>query len=137
MKTNIKNVTNGRLNGKIVWICDLRFRDYSDKPIRRIKPTKVMVNCNSNTKKRIYYSESHFVALNKDLQVIKSKVWGVFDNTGHRTYKGEPLEVFDTESECRKRYEELVNVAVEGLNRHLESMKNKINSFISEIKEVD
>jgi hypothetical protein len=99
MEIDISNIRNGSMNGEIVFICDYRRPDLDKKAIRNVPPTKVMIRSNSETKKRIYYSESHFVTLKKDGSP-SSKVIPLFDNTGFRSYTGEPLKVFDNEAEC-------------------------------------
>ena len=62
-----------------------------------------MVRSNQETKKRIYYSESHFVTLKKNGEP-SSKVIPLYDNTGFRSYKGVPVKVFDNIAECKAQW---------------------------------
>lgn len=99
MKLEHKEVANGNYIGQELWVCDYRYNDFNNKPIRHIRPTKV--NCVSieETNKRVYYSECFFREGEKKSSVIK-----LYDNTGYRTYPGISLQVFTTEEECRKEY---------------------------------
>lgn len=99
MQIDITNIKDGSMNGKTVFICDYRRPDLSKKAARSIPPTEVVIRSNSETKKRIYYSDSHFCALKKD-GTASSKVIPLYDNTGFRSYPGVPLKVFDNEAEC-------------------------------------
>lgn len=96
MKISIKDLTssNNPNVGKEFWICDYRFRDITDKAIRNVHPTKAIL-VNKQEGERVYYSETYFVDAAK-----KSKKIKLFDNTGFRSYAGEPLHVFDNEQEC-------------------------------------
>lgn len=121
----IEKVKNGELNGEIVWICDFRYSDISNfKPVRHVKPTKVLIRSNSETKKRIYYSKSHFVELNKDGKPLNSKIHNLYDNTGYRSFTGTPLNIFFTEKECVKCY-----------NEQCEKVKNDLIKFREKIDE--
>ena len=125
---DINKIKDGALDGQDVWICDYRYSDYSNgKPIRSVAPTKVRIRSNEETKKRIYYSESHFVELNKKGDVVNSKIKGLFDNTGYRTYPGVPLNVFNTESECVDHYNELVKAALKGLKKHRKNIVSQLD----------
>ena len=103
MKIDIEKIKNGSMNGKTVYICDYRRSDILKKPIRNVPPTEVMVRSNEEITKRIYYSESHFVALKKNGEP-SSKVISLYDNTGYRSYPGEPVKVFDNELECKAQW---------------------------------
>jgi hypothetical protein len=122
MVINIKEITNGNLDGQIVWICHYNRPDMNKKALRNVPPTKVIVRCNDNLPagKRIYYSESHFCALNKDDKPT-SKVIAPFDNTGYRSYPGNPLFVFDNESDCNAKWQEQLNAHIEVLDELISS----------------
>lgn len=106
MKINIEDITSGKL--------DYRKPNIHEKPIRLVEPQKVLVRSNTETKDRVYYSESHFVILNKNSELTK-KIIKPFDNTGYRSYTGVALNVFDNEQECikffHKQIDEINNVA--------------------------
>ena len=72
-----ENLAKGMHDGEVLWVCDLRYRDYADKPIRHIKPTKVLVRSNKmlEGKKKIYYSDSHFVAFGKFCSLLYSGIF--------------------------------------------------------------
>lgn len=99
MKLDTNEVREGKYIGQELWICDYRYTDFNNKPIRHVPPTKV--NCLSikDTDKRVYYSECFFREGSKKSSLIK-----LFDNTGYRMCPGTALNVFTTEEECREHY---------------------------------
>jgi hypothetical protein len=135
---DINEITSGSRNGQTLWICDLRYNDYHNKPIRHIKPTKVLVRSNNETKKKIYYSHSHFVALNKKDEPLKSKVFAPFDNTGYRMRTGTSLNCFETMDECDAHYRIQCRDAIDGLvdtkKAFAETVHNKIDDILSYYK---
>ena len=108
-EVDIKDVTNGSMDGAKVWVCDLRYRDYTQKPIRNVLPTEVIVVPNEG--KLVYYSNSHFRTIKKD-GGTSSKVINPYDHTGFRSYAGEPLNVFDNREECVAMYKEQLDKAI-------------------------
>jgi hypothetical protein len=130
----VEDVKSGKLNGKMVWICDLRFDNYGEKPIRHVKPQEVLVRPNSETTKRIYYSESHFVGLNKKGEPVKSKTYSPVDNTGYRSRSGTALQVFDNEADCRKAYTKQIATAIHGLENYKKSQIKMIDEKINDLK---
>ena len=124
-----KDIREGKLNGSVVWICDYRHNDYSKKPIRHIRPTQVLVRSNSETRKNIYYSSSHFVGLNKKGEPIESKVIALFDNTGFRSRTGTAMNAFLTEQECQTHYDNQVNIVKRGLDNYKKSLQEKIDKL--------
>ena len=131
---DIKKITNSEYNGKDVWVCDLRYNDYSNKPIRNIKPIKVAVRSNEQTTKRVYYSESHFVGYNKKGELVNSKIIVPFDTTGNRGYTGIAVNCFETENECIAFYKKQVAVAIKGLQKHKKQITEVVDSKIAELK---
>ena len=115
MQLNVKEIAEGKHDGKKVWICDYRFNNLDEKPIRHVPPTEVLIRANSEIKDRVYYSESHFALLNK-AGVPGAKITKLYDNTGYRSYPGTPLDVYDNETECKARYEELRTVILAELD---------------------
>ena len=101
MKLDTKEVREGKYIGQELWICDYRYTDFNNKPIRHVPPTKV--NCLSikDTDKRVYHSECFFREGNKKSSLIR-----LFDNTWYRMNPetGTALNVFTMEEECRKYY---------------------------------
>lgn len=102
MRIQEDKITNGSMNGKIVYICHYNRPDLNKKPLRSVPPTKVIIESNDELPKgkKIYYSKSHFVELNKKGSRTK-KIHGVYDSTGFRSYQGNPLFIFDNERECK------------------------------------
>lgn len=123
MKIDVKDIANGSLDGKVFWVCDLRYNDSSDKPIRHVPPTEVVVVTNGSTK--VYYSQSHFRTLKKD-RTPSSKVIKPYDNTGFRSYAGEPLSIYDNREECEEEYNRLVHKAIESVRMLLAELEDKI-----------
>lgn len=122
------------MDGKVLWICDFRYLDNKyGKPIRHIKPTKVLVRNNSETTKLIYYSESHFIALGKNDKNI-GKVISLFDNTDYRSIKGTPVQIFDTETKCIKQYQIFVSDAIKILNNYKIQEIERIEKLIKDLK---
>lgn len=108
-KIGIESIVNGSMDGSKAWVCDLRYNDYTQKPIRNVPPTEVIVVPNGG--KQVYYSNSHFRTLKKD-GTASSKAIKPYDNTGFRSYTGEPLNVFETEEECVAKYKEELDTAI-------------------------
>ena len=125
MKLDTRRVANGEYIGQELWICDYRYNDFGNKPIRHVKPIKV--NCLSirETDKRVYYSECFFREGEKKSSLIK-----LFDNTGYRSFPGVALEVFTTEEECVKAY----NSAKEKLRKDFQQYKERQLLILDEIE---
>lgn len=118
----IKDIQEGKMNGYYVWICDYRFSNKNDdKPLRHVKPTRVLIRDNKELPKtkRIYYSESHFVELKNGVPV-NSKIHSLFDNTGYRLMTGTPVFVSLDEITCREYYQKQVKEIIENLNIYIE-----------------
>lgn len=108
------DVANGSLDGQIVWVCDYRFNDFNNKPIRHVPPTKAIIVAAGSEK--INYSNSYFMALNEHGAVKKSKKIKLYDATGWRSFPGIPLNIFTTEQACKDKYTELQNVIKKDLD---------------------
>lgn len=118
---------------KFLWVCDYRYKDISNKPIRHVKPTIVAVVHNSKTKKRVYYSEYHLAPIGKKGQVLK-QVIPIFDNTGYRSYTGVPLQMFTTEIECIAAYKELQSEVLKQLESWYEQVTYRYGTIKGEIE---
>lgn len=132
MKIETDLIADGKMDGEYVWICDYRLKDPSNKPIRAVKPQKVLVRSNGETKKGVYYSDSHFVALKSDGSPTSSKIIGLFDNTGYRSYRGVPVNVFTTEMECRDMYRTLLKKAVGEIQEVIDQLNSRIDVIVKE-----
>ena len=113
MRIETKEVRDGLHNGKYFWICHYNQPDLNKKPLRNIPPTKALVCSNEDLpkNKRVYYSESHFKEIGKNGKP-KSRVISPVDNTGYRSYCGNELYVFESESECRAQFSEQVKEVI-------------------------
>lgn len=120
--------------GEEVWICDYRFNDIDNKPIRHIKPKKVVVYSNTDLpkNKKVYYSEFHFREV-KDNGKPSSTVIGPYDNTGYRFYTGESLNIFYDEKECIKHYKKQCR---ENLKKFEAAKESKLKYYDGKIAEI-
>ncbi len=130
---DVKEITNGSIDGKIVWVYDFRYNNFDEKPIRKVLPQSVFVQSNDKIKKKIYYSKSHFVGRNKHGDPLKSKIIALYDNTGYRSFPGTPLNVFETERECFAHFKESVYGMIAELNAYRQSKINNIDNMIKDI----
>ena len=133
---NLDEIATGELDGQIIWVCDYRHDDYTNKPIRAVKPTKVLVESNGLKINIKNYSESQVVALNKKGLPIKSKTYRLFDNTAHWGYQKNALKCFNTEQECVEFYKTQIEVVVQGLEKIKEQYIISIDSKINELREL-
>jgi hypothetical protein len=118
-----------------VWVCDFRYEDFANKPIRHIEPTlvKVVDNAELPQGKNVYYANFHFKPIGKN-GLVTSKVIAPYDNTGYRSRTGGSISIFLTKEECLNEYVRLCNIAKEGLIQY----KNEVLAFIdARINEVD
>ena len=122
MKLDIKKLREGKYIGQELWVCDYRYNDFNNKPIRHVKPTKVKCLSNNETKNRIYYSECFFREGEKKSSLIK-----LFDNTGYRSFSGISLEVFTEEQECIEAYEIARKKIKKDFEKYKESTLNRLN----------
>jgi len=133
MQIDAKDIAGGKYNGQKVFICDYRVPDLNKKPIRSVPPTEVMVRDNEETKRRIYYSSSHFVTLKKNGEP-SSKVIPLYDNTGFRMYTGEPVKVFDNLAECMAQWNDDLNTVQQ---KWLEKRKTVLDDIDKQIDKLD
>lgn len=126
MKLKTKDLQDGKHIGEELWVCDYRYSDFNNKPIRHVPPIKV--NCLSidETDKTVYYSECFFREGKKKSSLIK-----LFDNTGYRSFPGIALEVFTTEQECIDAY----NSAKNKLREEFKKYKKQQLSILDSIEE--
>lgn len=132
MKLEIKELRDGKHNGKTVWVCDFRWTDFDKKEDRNIKPTQVLVRSTSETAKRVNYSDSFFSEIKKD-KVVNSSMIKLFDNTGYRSYAGVALNVFTEESECRAHYKKQANEVLKAFEKYREDKLSRLNAISSQI----
>lgn len=134
MKYNIKNITTGGMDGKIVYISHFNKPDFDKKPIRNLSPRKVIILSNDELpkNKRINYSESHFRAVSKAGKVL-STVYPVFDNTGYRARTGELVNVYSTMEECVLDYNCDVRSAYNSMRLYLKSRLKAIDKEMEDL----
>lgn len=120
MRLDPKEVREGKYDGQIVWICDFRYTDFNIKAARDISPKKVIIRPTSETKNRVYYSNSFFSEIKND-KVVNSSVIKLYDNTGYRSYAGVPLNIFTTEEEAVVEYKKLAKNLLEDFKNFKEN----------------
>ncbi|WP_440110007.1 hypothetical protein [Paenibacillus sp. QZ-Y1] len=121
--------------GEEVWICDYRYNDVDNKPIRHISPKKVVVVSNEDLpkNKRVYYSEFHFRGL-RESGKMSNTVIAPYDNTGYRAYAGVPLNIFYDKEERIKHY---LNQCVENMKQFDDAKVKKITYYSQKIDEIN
>jgi hypothetical protein len=135
MKIKVDDVRKGdNYLNKDVWVCDLRFKDGLEKPIRNVRPIKVSIQSRALVKKIIYYSDNALVPYNKKGELNFNQAFGIFDNTGFRSYPGVPLDIFDSEQECVEQYKFLVTLAINDLENAKKNMIEVIDDRITKLK---
>ena len=127
MKLETDDVKKGKYIGQELWICDYRYNDFSNKPVRRIPPTKVICLSIEDTDKRVNYSLCFFREGEKKSSLIK-----LFDNTGYRSFPGVPLQVFTEEKECIEAY----NLAKEKLREEFKEYKKQQLDSLSKLEKL-
>lgn len=117
-----------------VWICDYRFNDIDNKPIRHVKPKRVVVWSNRDLpkNKKVYYSEFHFREI-KENGKPSSTVIVPYDNTGYRSYAGDSLNIFYDEKECIKHYKKQCKEIIKRFEAAKESRLKYYDEKIAEI----
>lgn len=137
MEYKFEDVRTGSINDKIIYVCDYRYNDFNDKPIRHIKPTKVLVKSNDNLpkNKNIYYSECHLVVLGKEDKPT-SKILSIADNTGYRSFAGTPLRMFDNLEECQQAYKEFVKKNLDQFQDYKTNTIGRLNQIETELKDL-
>lgn len=140
MQYDIKtDIANGSLRGEIMYICDYRKPDMDKKPIRHVKPTKVILYTEEDFKAAdkkwptVYYSTAVFLELNKKDEVLWSKHKAPYDNTGYRSFTGTPLAAFSTEEECIEYYNKQVQSVID---RYQHAILNAPVALIAEQNEI-
>lgn len=120
--------------GKKVWICDYRQPDLDKKAIRHVPPTEVFIVSNTENppSKPIHYSATHFRTLTKNGEA-SSKVIGIFDNTGYRSFSGTPVHVFDNKEECVEFYNDQADKIIGLIDDRLGSIVVSLNNYKQEV----
>ena len=120
--------------GQKVWICDYRQPDLDKKAIRHVPPTEVFIvsNAEKTTNKKIYYSETHFRPIGKNGEAT-SKMIGIFDTTGYRSYAGIPLHVFDNKEECVEFYNDQADKIISAIDDKISWVVVGLNNYKKEV----
>lgn len=130
-----KEVQNGSIDGKEVWVCQYNQPDLNKKPLRNVPPTKCIVVSNDELPKNktVYYSKSHFRPIGNNGKVL-SKIISPVDNTGFRFKQGNPINTFYSESECIERW----NIELEVVHKRLtEKQSMVVNEIAMEIIKIE
>lgn len=124
---------------KDLWIAEVNFK--MERP-RIIKPTlaKLVSREEAPKNKRIYYSYTFFKPYNEKGKLL-NKVIGIFDNTGYRSYSGNPLSVFETKQEAKTWFVEKLSSRIDERiierDRIIKSYDSTTQEYIDMITEVD
>lgn len=118
--------------GETVWICDYRFTDISQKPIRHVKPTEAIIVSNDDLPKNktVYYSTIHFRPIGKKGTPLK-QIISPYDNTGFRSFTGTSLNIFLRKEECVNHYVKQCEI----VKKEIEKERKRANQRLDEIKE--
>lgn len=128
---NWKDVENEIEVGKRYWVCDYRLNLEGDfRPVRGIMPTYVEVRSNEElpSTKNIYYSNVHFVEINKKGELSK-RIIAPFDNTGYRSYTGIGLNIFEKEEDCISFFNNQIEVAKDIFKDKILKIENHIQTL--------
>lgn len=134
-KISTKEIREGKHTGKKVWICDYRQPDIFEKPLRNVSPVEVLICSNDELPKNktVYYSKDHFKPLNKNGDVIKSKIISPVDNTGFRAKSGNELYAFDNEKQCIEQWNELLNQVSKQMTKYAATASKQWNDKALEL----
>lgn len=125
-------IESGEVNiGDKVWICDYRFDDPTNKPMRNIAPQQVFIMDKSSTKKRIYYSDFYFAPISAKGTPLATVI-APFDNTGFRGYTGISVNVFLDEKDCREHFVKQCEEARNKIVKARDAFTKKMNERIEE-----
>ena len=135
MQIDVKDI--GHFEGQDVWICDYRRPDKTKKPIRKVAPTKVQVRPSSEAKKTAYYSHYFFKPYAKSGKLSSTEI-KPFDNTGFRSFTGNPVYIFDNEDECNQQWNSLIQSEISYWKNKsttiLQEINNTIDDYQSQLK---
>lgn len=125
-------IESGEVNiGDKVWICDYRFDDPTNKPMRNIAPQQVFIMDNSSTKKRVYYSDFYFAPISAKGTPLATVI-APFDNTGFRGYTGVSVGIFLQEKDCRDYFVKQCGEARQKIEKARDEFTKKMNERIEE-----
>lgn len=116
MKIDIKLLTeeDSEYVGKDLWIAEVNRKTERG---RYVTPQLAQLTPNSEAGKTIYYSSNYFKPYSDKGKLLK-KVVAIFDNTGFRSFTGNPISVFDNEAECKQWFNEQIQVIIDERTAH-------------------
>lgn len=117
--------------GDKVWICDYRFDDPTNKPIRNLAPQQMFIMDASSTKKNIYYSSFYFAPISAKGTPLAAVI-APFDNTGFRGYTGVSVNIFLDEKDCRDHF---VKQCIEAREKMINARDRFIKTMNTRIEE--
>lgn len=130
MEININDIANyHELN---VWICDYRQPDKNKKPIRKVSPTEVKVLHKDLAKKTVYYCNYFFKPYTATGKLASTEI-KPFDNTGFRSFTGNPVSIFDNEDECISHWNSLIDKEIEYWNKRKNTVLQEIDATIDDL----
>lgn len=145
MKLDILELTENANNlHKTFWVCDYRKPDFNKKAIRNVKPTLVTVLDENHFEglgrkyPRVYYSKFVIIPVDVDTKgnLKYAKHIAPYDNTGYRSYKGIPLNVFDNYKECVDFYNTQVTAVVDQYKNYISCVVDNLTKEMEEINKL-
>lgn len=139
MKYEEEKLENESLSGKTFWVCGYYYRDYSDKPLRHVKPCEVVGEFKLHDEANPYRYEwwsLKFKCIGKKGRILKT-THNYLSNCRVR----DTLQVFDNEEECRNHYVSLCDKHIKGFEKYIQKVEldieevwNNKNKFRYDVK---
>lgn len=103
------------------WVCDLYYRDVSNKPIRDIPPTKVLITPDDNHWSGFVINKlgKHNIVLKKTIQIYPNIT----------QWKSHPINIFDNEQECINCYKEFCKETLDDFEQYLNRLNQKVQKY--------
>lgn len=119
---DIEKVTDGSMDGKVVWICHYNQPDLNKKPLRNLPPTKVIIRPKAEYPKSrdLYYSQSFFSPITDDGKILK-KHYSPGDNTGFRYRSPNFVSVSDSRLQIEKVWSDQLIEVIERVQIEIDS----------------
>ena len=130
MEYDIEELKKVGYSGLRFWVCDYRFRNIDQKPIRAVTPTEAIYTYEKGTSSS--YDKLYFKAISSKTGVVLSKLISIYDNTA---YSSELLHVFDTEAECREFFAKQVKEILDALSDYEKNMIDRNNGIRVKLKD--
>ena len=122
MKILAQNIINdGHINNPF-WVCALHYNFGASRPLRHIRPTRVIAIRNDSAYGYDVY------ALNKEGKPLRGKKFNI------HSYQSWHIKLFTTEEECRTCYNELCNKQLTMIDDNIKNAIITANNLADEIR---